>query len=120
MDFSANTAPMGMDMAQSMLQQQRISNMRNDMVAAKSGHGLSKEAEAKVDQSAKDFEAMFMTQMLNHMFSSVKMDGPFSGGRAEEIWRSFMINEYGKSIADAGGVGIASQIKQYLISLQEG
>lgn len=120
MDFSTTTAPMGLDMAQTLMQQQNTSKLRDTLARANDSHGLSKVQEAKIDQSAKDFEAMFMTQMLNHMFSSVKMEGPFTGGRAEEIWRSFMINEYGKTIADAGGIGIASHVKQHLISLQEG
>lgn len=119
-----SNAPMSLDMAQSLMQEQNISNMRNrfarDGAANEAASGLSKADEAKVEKSAKEFEAMFVTQMLNHMFSSVKMEGPFSGGRAEKIWRSFMINEYGKSVTEAGGIGIAQHVKAHLLSLQEG
>ena len=112
--------PIGLDTAQDRLMQQKMLNMRNQMQQAGTSGKISKADEEKIDKSAKDFEAMFLTQMLNHMFQGIKTDGPFGGGKGEEIWRSFMIQEYGKSIVGAGGIGLAQQVKQELLSLQEG
>ncbi len=74
----------------------------------------------KIQETAKDFEAVFLSQMLSHMFSGIKSDGIFGGGQAEEIYRSMMINEYGKQIADAGGLGIADEIAKFMLEVQEG
>jgi Rod binding domain-containing protein len=35
------------------------------------------------------------------------------------VWRSFLTNEYSKTFAKAGGVGIADQVYRSLIALQE-
>jgi len=53
------------------------------------------------------------------MFSGVKTDGPFGGGSAEESWRGFLLDEYGKSITASGGIGIADAVYSELVALQE-
>ena len=73
-----------------------------------------------VDRTAEDFEAFFLSSMLEHMFAGVRTDGPFGGGQAETVYRSLMMQEYGKVIAKAGGVGIADMVKRELIRAQEG
>jgi Rod binding domain-containing protein len=40
-------------------------------------------------------------------------------GQGVGVWRSFMIDEYSKSFAKAGGVGIASQVYKSLMAHQE-
>ena len=44
----------------------------------------------------------------------------FSGGNGENVFNSLLIQEYGKSIAQSGGIGLADNIERQLISLQEG
>jgi Rod binding domain-containing protein len=73
----------------------------------------------KIDKAAQDFEAQFLSQMLESMFKGVKTDGPFGGGHAEEMMRSFMLQEYGKVMAANGGVGIADAVKRELLHAQE-
>lgn len=73
----------------------------------------------KVKAAAKDFEAMFMSQMLTHMFSGVKTDETFGGGKGEEVFRGMMVNEYGKMIANAGGIGLSDEISRAMILMQE-
>lgn len=68
---------------------------------------------------AEEFEAVFLSTMLQHMFAGVATDGPFGGGRSEETWRSLLVEEYGKSVAAAGGIGIADEIARELLALQE-
>jgi len=70
-------------------------------------------------EQAKEFEAVFMSKMLKSMFSGVKTDGPFGGGSAEESWRGFLLDEYGKSITASGGIGIADAVYSELVALQE-
>lgn len=70
-------------------------------------------------KTAKDFEAVFLGQMLKPMFEGLGAEGPFGGGPAEDMWRSLMVDEYGKSIAQSGGIGIADQVLAQMIKLQE-
>lgn len=77
--------------------------------------------EAKAKATGKKFEAMFMTQMLNHMFAGLDQEkGMFGGGQAEAMFRPMLMDEYGKMIANRGnGVGIADQVTRMLLSHQE-
>ena len=72
-----------------------------------------------VDQVASDFEAVFLTQMMQQMFAGEELTSFFGGGTAGEVYKSYLLNEYGKSIAKAGGIGIAEQVKKELLKLQE-
>ena len=69
--------------------------------------------------AAEEFEAVFVSQMLEHMFAGIRTDGPFGGGRGEEIFRSMMLTEYGQMISGSGGVGIAEQVMAEILRLQD-
>lgn len=73
----------------------------------------------RLKASAQDFEAMVLTQMVNPMFEGLKTDGPFGGGHGEEAFRGFLTQEYGKSIAARGGIGIADMLIRSLMVTQE-
>jgi Rod binding domain-containing protein len=87
--------------------------------AAKLAHAQPRD-EKSIDRAAEDFEAVFLSQMLESMFKGIKTDGPFGGGHAEEMMRSFMLQEYGKVMAAGGGIGIADAVKRELLHAQEG
>jgi len=70
-------------------------------------------------KAAEEFESFFMTQMLEHMFEGIETDGYFGGGYGEGVYRSMMLQEYGRIIARAGGIGIADMVSRELINLQE-
>jgi Rod binding domain-containing protein len=72
-----------------------------------------------VRKTAKDFEAFFLTQMMEYMFEGIATDGPFGGGFSEGIFRSFMLQEYGKTLANAGGFGLADAVMKEILTLQE-
>ena len=92
--------------------------------AAQTGSVNSKAAIASrsteaMKASAKQFEAMFLAQMLRPMFDSVKVNETFGGGKGEEMYRSFMVDEYGKQIAESGGIGIADAVLAQMVRIQE-
>ena len=72
-----------------------------------------------VRETAEQFEAVFLSQMLTPMFETVGTDGLFGGGPGEQIYRSLMVEEYGKAIARSGGIGIADQVEREILKLQE-
>lgn len=74
---------------------------------------------ADAKKAAQDFEAVFLSEMLGNMFAGIKTDGPFGGGHGESVMRSLLTDEYAKSIAARGGVGIADNVYRELIRIQE-
>jgi flagellar protein FlgJ len=72
----------------------------------------------KTKEAAENFESMFLNNMFQEMFTGVDGDGPAGGSGALKIWRSFMIDNYAKSFAKAGGIGIAGQVYNTLLKEQ--
>lgn len=74
---------------------------------------------AQIDAVAKEFESQFIGSMLENMFSTVDTNGFLDGGEAEETYRSLMIQEYGKLMSNAGGIGVADYVKREMLRMQE-
>ena len=74
---------------------------------------------AQVKAAAQEFEAVFMSQMLEHMFAGVETNELLGGGDAEDIYRSMMVEEYGKLTAKSGGIGVADHVTRQLLQDQE-
>jgi flagellar protein FlgJ len=70
-------------------------------------------------EQAVEFEAVFLNNMFSQMFTSTDGDGPFGGGGKAGVWRSFLTDEYSKSFAKAGGIGIADHVYRALLNQQE-
>jgi Rod binding domain-containing protein len=75
--------------------------------------------QTKMKAAAENYEATFLNQMFSKMFEGIPTDGLGHGGQAEETWRGMLINEYSKSVAKAGGIGLAKQIYHDLVRVQE-
>ena len=79
----------------------------------------TKEVDPQVRQAAEDFEAVFLGQMLAPMFEGLETEGLFGGGSAERVYRSMMIQEYGRAMAAGGGIGIADAVQREILRMQE-
>ena len=98
----------------------QIAQSARHAAAARASQGLSAGAEAgALRQAAEDFEAVFLSQMLAPMFEGLETDPLFGGGPGEDIYRSLLVEEYGKAVARTGGVGIADAVERELLHLQE-
>jgi peptidoglycan hydrolase FlgJ len=75
--------------------------------------------EAAIKATADDFEAFFVTHAFEDMFADLSTDPLFGGGEAEGIFRSFLLQEYGKQVAKAGGIGVSDMVQKQLLQLQE-
>ena len=80
---------------------------------------MSASTKAKAKAASQDFEAVFLNSMFQQMFTGISGDGPFGGKGATGVWRSFLTDEYSKSFAKAGGIGIADQVYGTLLAQQE-
>jgi Rod binding domain-containing protein len=74
--------------------------------------------EARARAAAQDFEAVFLNSMFADMFTGIDGDGPFGGSGGAGVWRSFLTDEYAKTFAKAGGIGIADHVYRSLIAAQ--
>ena len=73
----------------------------------------------KAKESAESFEAFFLTRMMESMFEGVSTEGMFGGGHAEKIYRSLLLDEYGKEMAKLGTVGVKDYVMQAILQMQE-
>lgn len=73
----------------------------------------------KAEESAESFEAFFLSRMMESMFDGVSTDGMFGGGHAEKIFRSLLLDEYGKEMAKVGSVGVKDYVMQAVLQMQE-
>ncbi|AXK79177.1 flagellar rod assembly protein FlgJ [Pseudolabrys taiwanensis] len=90
-----------------------------DLLATKAPGKLSANTEAKARSKAQDFEAMFLNSMFQHMFTGLNGDGPMGGQGATGVWRSMLTDQFARTIAKSGGIGIADQVYRSLIAHQE-
>jgi Rod binding domain-containing protein len=74
----------------------------------------------KLDEGAREFEGIFIAQMLETAWSTVPTDGMTDGGMGESIFRSLMIQDIGQQMARQGGIGLAPHIHAELLKMQEG
>ena len=79
---------------------------------------VSPEAQKKTRAKAQEFEAIFLNSMFSQMTSGVKGEGPFGDTTGTGVWRSMLTDEYSKSFAKAGGVGISNDVFRTLIMQQ--
>jgi peptidoglycan hydrolase FlgJ len=79
---------------------------------------VSPDKQAKMKTQAQNFEGTFLNSMFSELTNGLKGEGPFGNTVGTGIWRSMQIEQYAKSFAQAGGIGIASQVYRSLIMKQ--
>ncbi len=90
-----------------------------DVAMTRAKQALNHRSPEEFEGAAKDFERMFLAEMVSHMFETVGVDPLFGGGEAEGTWRSMMVDEYSKQIVNSGGIGMSDSVKAHMITLQE-
>jgi peptidoglycan hydrolase FlgJ len=95
-------------------------NGRPDYQLSEALTKVSAQAQAKAKGTATDFEAMFLNSMFSQMTSGIKGEGPFGDTTGTGVWRSMLTEQYSKSFAKAGGVGISNDVYRTLILQQAG
>ena len=91
---------------------------RPDFQLAEALTKVSPQAQAKAKASSEDFEAMFLNSMFSQMTSGIKGEGPFGDTPGTGVWRSMLTDEYSKSFAKSGGIGISNDVFRTLILQQ--
>lgn len=79
---------------------------------------VAPKAQARAKATAQDFEGMFLNSMFSQMTSGLQGEGPFGSTTGTGVWRSMLTEQYSKSFAKAGGVGISNEVYRTLILQQ--
>jgi Rod binding domain-containing protein len=79
---------------------------------------VSPQAIQKATTTSQDFEAMFLNSMFSQMTAGLKGEGPFGDTPGTGVWRSMLTEQYSKSFAKAGGVGVSDAVFRALIMQQ--
>lgn len=82
------------------------------------GPAVPPPGEAKARQAARDFEAVFVGQMAKLMLEQVEQ-GEFSGGHGEEMFRSVLAEEIGRTVSAGRGIGLSDAVVEQLRRLTQ-
>ena len=74
----------------------------------------------KAQATAREFESVFLGQMVKTMMESVQSDGEFTGGQGEEMFRGVLAEKLGTEMANRGGIGLAPAVLDSILKLQQG
>lgn len=69
---------------------------------------------AKIAQTAKTFEASFLSNMLQSTFKDVDL----GGGEGADQFKSILMDAVGKQIAQGRGVGLTKTVQAEMLKLQ--
>jgi Rod binding domain-containing protein len=74
----------------------------------------------KTEKTAKDFESMFLENMLSQAFPQEAGEGPLGeNGTGGQVYRGMMVNELAKQVSKSGGIGISDTVYRQMIEMQE-
>ncbi len=74
---------------------------------------------SKLHKQAKELEAVLLSKMIEPMFPDGEDSDIYGGGHGSDIFRSMMIDEYGRTMVEAGGIGIAGSIEKDFLRKQQ-
>ena len=73
---------------------------------------------AEIRKTAEDFEAAFLSSMLQPIFNQLPTDGMFGGGQGEQAFKSLMVDAMARQMARAGGVGLSDAVARQMLIMQ--
>ena len=94
--------------------------LQSKPIDAPTSSGVTPKTDAQLHEAAQKFESVFLSEMFGFMNESLPSDGPFDGGNGEAMMRSVLNDEYAKSVAARGGIGLSQTVYRELLAIQEG
>ncbi|NDY42266.1 flagellar biosynthesis protein FlgJ [Dissulfurirhabdus thermomarina] len=64
--------------------------------------------------ACRDFEAVFLRQLLKAMRKTVPKSGLLDGGFREELYRGLLDEEFARRMAEGGGIGLGRELFRQL------
>jgi flagellar protein FlgJ len=75
--------------------------------------------QSRIEKACRDFESLFVHQMMKQMRRTVPQDGLFSGGNAEKMYSSMLDGEIAKTVTEHRGIGLAPALIRQMLELSE-
>jgi flagellar protein FlgJ len=75
---------------------------------------ISNKDDQKLKDACKQFESLFLYQMLQKMRDTVPTGGFIGDSQGEKIFRSLLDEEMTKEMSNAGGLGLAEMLYQQM------
>jgi peptidoglycan hydrolase FlgJ len=72
----------------------------------------------RIRETAEEFEAVFLAQVLQTMSQGIGGPGPFGDGD-NDAWAGMLQEEYGRLISKSGGIGVADALLREMLKMQE-
>ncbi len=72
------------------------------------------EEEERLKAACREMESLFLHHLLSEMRKTIDRAGLFDGGRAEELYTSFLDAERARAMASAGGLGLSRLLYEQL------
>ncbi len=73
----------------------------------------------RLEKVGKDFESVFMYQVLELMQPKPNEDSMFSGGESEKIYRQILNEKIAGEISKRGGLGISKNVEMQIQKYRE-
>ncbi|HLH91902.1 MAG TPA: rod-binding protein [Xanthobacteraceae bacterium] len=89
-------------------------------LASRAKNASPSSPQARMRAQAQSFEAQFLNSMFQQMYAGVGGDGPFGNSQGVGPWRSLLTDEYAKSFAKNGGIGIADAVYKQMLARAQG
>lgn len=86
--------------------------------AAPTAAGSAPKVPDSVRKAAEDFEASFISALMQPLFEGLSTNAPFGGGDGEAAFKSLLVDAFARQAARSGGVGLSSRITSELIRMQ--
>jgi Rod binding domain-containing protein len=90
-----------------------------NLVANQKPAAAGQQNAGEIRKLAEDFEAFFAGLVFDEMTAGLEPDPLTGGGAGEDMFRSLLNQEFGKSVARNGSLGIADVVQRQLLQLQE-
>lgn len=84
------------------------------MIVEAKGQALEDPRKEELKTVSKQFEALFVQEMISAMRKTVNEGGLIPQGQGEKIYRSMLDQHYAESIAESEQIGLSSVIYQQL------
>ena len=89
-----------------------------DVLLQRKAEAPNSKTREQIEHTAKQFEAVFIAQMLGNMFQGVEPSAPFGGGPGEAAFKSFLLDAVAQQISRSGGLGLADDLTRQMLKLQ--
>ena len=97
------TSPVDMDTISGKLASQHVSSLR-----------VATQDQKKLYETCKEFESIFVKQMLNSMKSTINKSGLIKASMAEGIFEDMLYDKYAQKISGTGNLGIGEMMYKQL------